>query len=53
MDKNTRIRYTNKKQPLLNRQFKKFDSSMIPRIKTPNTNFSKNDVPNNKEQRGD
>lgn len=49
MDKNTGIRNAYKKQPFFNGQVEKFDSGMIPWIKTPNANFGKNNIPNYKE----
>ena len=49
MNKKAGIRNAYKKQPFLDRQVKKFDSGMVSRIETPNANFGKDNIPNNKE----
>ena len=49
VNKETRIRNTNKKQPFFNRQIKEFNSRMVTRIKTPHSYFSKNNIPNDEE----
>jgi hypothetical protein len=49
VNKDTRIRNTDKKQPFLDRQIKEFYPRMIPWIETPHSYFGKNDIPNNKE----
>jgi hypothetical protein len=49
MNKNTGVRYADKKQPLLYWQIKKFNSRMIARIETPNPHFGKDNIPHNKE----
>lgn len=51
MNKNTGVGNADKKQPFLDGQIKKFNTGMVPRIETPNTHFSKNNIPNNKENR--
>lgn len=50
VNKDTRIRNTDEKQPFLDRQIKEFNTGMIPWIKTPHPYFGKNDIPNNKEK---
>jgi hypothetical protein len=47
--KNTRVRNADKKQPFFNGQIKKFNTGMVAGIETPNTNFRKNNIPDNKE----
>ena len=49
MNKNTGVRYADEKQPFLDGQIKKFNTGVVARIKTPNTHFGKDDIPNNKE----
>ena len=49
MYKNAGIRNADKKQPFFDGQIKKFDSGMITGIKTPNTHFGKDNIPNNIE----
>jgi hypothetical protein len=49
MNKNTGVRNADEKQPLLYGQIKKFNSGMVARIKTPNTHFGKDNIPNYKE----
>jgi len=50
MNKNTRIRDADKKQPFLYGQIKKFDSRMVSWIKTPNSHFGENNIPNDKKK---
>ena len=52
MNKNTGVRYADEKQPLFNGQIKKLNTGMVTGIKTPNTHFGKDDIPNNKENCG-
>ena len=49
MDKQTRIRNTNKKQPLLYRQSQNFYTGMVPWIEMPNAYLSKKNIPNDKK----
>jgi hypothetical protein len=49
MYKDAGIRNAYKKKPFFDGQVEKFNSGMITRIETPNTNFGENYIPDNKE----
>ena len=50
VNKDTRIRNADEKQPFFDRQIKEFNSRMVTWIETPNTYFGKNDIPNNEDK---
>jgi hypothetical protein len=52
VNKNTCVRNADEKQPFLDGQIEKFDSGMVTGIETPNPHFSKNNIPNYKENCG-
>ena len=49
MDKQTRIRNTDKKQPFFYRQSQNFYTGMVPWIEMPNAYLSKKNIPNDKK----